>query len=207
MAVAFTYQGLRALGVPRESLDSFPQAFREGMAARAERIGDVGESAPAHWETPFGTGEVHIALSTLSSDAAQLAEELEQARAAYEDTPGVRVVWQQEVRQLPTGRTTFGFRDGISHPHIEGIGLPGTNPRETPLKAGEFLLGYPDETGNLPPRPAPTCWGATGPTWPSARSTPMSRPGAGTCARTAPAPRRRPSWRRRWSGAGPAGRR
>ncbi|WP_326608745.1 hypothetical protein [Streptomyces sp. NBC_01800] len=71
VAVAFTYQGLEALGVPQESLDSsFPWAFREGMAARAELIGDVGESAPAHWEAPFGTGDVHIALSALSSDAA-----------------------------------------------------------------------------------------------------------------------------------------
>lgn len=72
VALAFTYQGLSALGVPQESLDSFPRAFREGMAARAELIGDVGESAPAHWEAPFGTGDVHIALSALSSDAAQL---------------------------------------------------------------------------------------------------------------------------------------
>ncbi|MER5685478.1 Dyp-type peroxidase [Streptomyces sp. NPDC002205] len=162
VAVAFTYQGLRALGVPQESLDSFPRAFREGMAARAELIGDVGESAPAHWEAPFGTGDVHIALSALSSDAAQLRRELERARIAYEDTPGVQVIWQQEVRQLPTGRTTFGFRDGISHPNIEGVGLPGSNPQEVPIKAGEFILGYPDETGSLPPMPSPDVLGRNG---------------------------------------------
>ncbi|MGW1709236.1 Dyp-type peroxidase [Streptomyces sp. NPDC002206] len=162
VAVAFTYQGLRALGVPQESLDSFPRAFREGMAARAELIGDVGESAPAHWEAPFGTGDIHIALSALSSDAAQLRRELERARIAYEDTPGVQVIWQQEVRQLPTGRTTFGFRDGISHPNIEGVGLPGSNPQEVPIKAGEFILGYPDETGSLPPMPSPAVLGRNG---------------------------------------------
>ncbi len=54
-AVAFTHQGLRALGVPQESLDSFPAAFRQGMAARADVLGDVGESDPAQWEPPFGT--------------------------------------------------------------------------------------------------------------------------------------------------------
>ncbi|GAX50992.1 peroxidase [Streptomyces olivochromogenes] len=162
VALAFTYQGLSALGVPQESLDSFPRAFREGMAARAELIGDVGESAPAHWEEPFGTGDVHIALSALSSDAAQLDRELERARVAYEDTPGVQVIWQQEVHQLPTGRTTFGFRDGISHPNIEGVGLPGSNPQEAPIKAGEFILGYPDETGNLPPMPSPDVLGRNG---------------------------------------------
>ncbi|MDT0609775.1 Dyp-type peroxidase [Streptomyces lancefieldiae] len=162
VAVAFTYQGLRALGVPQESLDSFPRAFREGMAARAELIGDVGENAPAHWEAPFGTGDVHIALSALSSDTAQLAQELERARVAFEETPGVRVIWQQDVHQLPTGRTTFGFRDGISHPNIEGVGLPGSNPQEAPIKAGEFILGYPDETGNLPPMPSPDALGRNG---------------------------------------------
>ncbi|MFD9815543.1 Dyp-type peroxidase [Streptomyces sp. NPDC059080] len=162
VAVAFTYQGLKALGVPQESLDSFPRAFREGMAARAELIGDVGESAPAHWEKPFGTGEVHIALSALSSDAAQLDQEWERARVAYQDTPGVQVIWEQAVHQLPTGRTTFGFRDGISHPHIEGVGLPGSNPQEAPLKAGEFILGYPDETGSLPPMPSPEVLGRNG---------------------------------------------
>jgi len=162
VAVAFTYQGLRALGVPQESLDSFPRAFREGMAARAELIGDVGENAPAHWEAPFGTGDVHIALSALSSDAEQLDRELEQARVALENTPGVRVIWQQDVHQLPTGRTTLGFRDGISHPNIEGVGLPCSNPQETPIKAGEFILGYPDETGNLPPMPRPEVLGRNG---------------------------------------------
>ncbi|MFD4597300.1 Dyp-type peroxidase [Streptomyces sp. NPDC058464] len=162
VAVALTYRGLSALGVPQESLDSFPLAFREGMAARAELIGDVGDSAPVHWEAPFGTGDIHIALSALSSDAARLDKELERARAAYEDTPGVRVIWQQEVRQLPTGRTTFGFRDGISHPNIEGVGLPGSNPQEAPIKAGEFILGYPDETGGLPSMPSPDVLGRNG---------------------------------------------
>ncbi|MEU7853893.1 Dyp-type peroxidase [Nonomuraea sp. NPDC049141] len=162
VAVAFTYQGLRALGVPQDSLDSFPRAFRQGMAARADLIGDLGESAPAHWEPPFGTGEVHIALSALSPDAARLEKALERARVAYRDTPGVQVIWQQEVRQLPTGRTTFGFRDGISHPNIEGLGLPGSNPQEIPIKAGEFILGYPDETGNLPSMPSPDVLGRNG---------------------------------------------
>ena len=49
ITVAFTYQGLKALGVPQESLDSFAPEFQQGMAARAADLGDVGESAPEHW--------------------------------------------------------------------------------------------------------------------------------------------------------------
>jgi hypothetical protein len=35
IAVGISYAGLEAIGVPQESLQSFPEAFREGMAARA----------------------------------------------------------------------------------------------------------------------------------------------------------------------------
>ena len=47
VSVALTYQGLKALGVPQESLDSLSWEFRQGMAARAKELGDVGESDPA----------------------------------------------------------------------------------------------------------------------------------------------------------------
>ena len=40
IALAITFQGLRALGVPRESLDSFPAEFQAGMAARAATLRD-----------------------------------------------------------------------------------------------------------------------------------------------------------------------
>ena len=36
IAVAISYTGLVALGVPEESLQSFPEAFRVGMAGRAD---------------------------------------------------------------------------------------------------------------------------------------------------------------------------
>ena len=48
---------------------------------------------------------------------------------------------------MPGEREPFGFHDGISHPAIEGSGIAGTNPNEQPIKAGDFVLGYPDEMG------------------------------------------------------------
>ena len=50
---------------------------------------------------------------------------------------------------MPNDKEPFGFKDGISHPAIEGSGIPGTNPKEAPLKAGEFVLGYRDEMNGL----------------------------------------------------------
>ena len=162
ITVAFTYHGLKALGVPQASLDSFTPEFREGMAARAAILGDVGESSPEHWEPPLGSSEVHVALAALSPDVARLESAAEKARRAHEELDGVEVVWQQDCYQLPSGRTSFGFKDGIGQPAVEGSGRPPTNPRERPLKAGEIILGYPDETGELPPMPTPEVLGRNG---------------------------------------------
>lgn len=162
ITVAFSYRGLEALGVPQASLDSFAPEFRQGMAARAAELGDVGMSSPEHWEQPLGSGDVHVALSVISSDSGRLEQLAERARRAHQQLPGVEVVWRQDCYQLPSGRTSFGFKDGIGQPAIEGSGIPPTNPRERPLKAGEIILGYADETGQLPPMPTPEVLGRNG---------------------------------------------
>src|SRR6059058_6199570 len=160
--VAFTHHGLRALGVPQDSLDSFAPEFQQGMAARAAELGDVGESSPEHWEKPLGTADVHVALAVLSPDGARLEALAERARNAHEQLLGVEVIWRQDCYQLPTGRTSFGFKDGIGQPAVEGSGISPTNRQERPIKAGEIILGYPDETGELPPMPSPEVLGRNG---------------------------------------------
>ncbi len=162
ITVAFTYHGLKALGVPQSSLDSFAPEFQQGMAARAEVLGDVGESGPDHWEKPLGSSDVHVAIAILSSHEARLQAVGERARKAHAELPGVELIWRQDCYQLATGRTSFGFKDGIGQPAVEGSGRPPTNPRDRPLKAGEIILGYPDETGDLPPMPTPEVLGRNG---------------------------------------------
>ena len=49
VTLAFTWNGLRALGVPEESLATFPEEFRQGMAARADILGDTGADHPDNW--------------------------------------------------------------------------------------------------------------------------------------------------------------
>lgn len=157
-----TFHGLKALGVPPASLESFAWELREGMVARARALGDVGESAPDTWERPLGTEEVHVVLTALAPDAGKLQSALDRARQSHADLKGIKPIWRQDCHALPNEREPFGFRDGISHPAIEGSGIPGSNPHETPLKAGEFVLGYPDEMGGLPPMPAPEILGRNG---------------------------------------------
>jgi Dyp-type peroxidase family len=162
ITVAFTYHGLQALGVPQASLDSFAPEFREGMAARAAILGDIGASGPENWEAPLGTSDVHVAIAAISSDATTLRAAAEKARRAHQELPGVELVWRQDCYQLGTGRTSFGFKDGIGQPAVEGSGRAPSNSHERPLKAGEIILGYPDETGELAPMPTPAVLGRNG---------------------------------------------
>jgi len=149
VSVALTHEGFKALGVPQESLDSLSWEFRQGMRARARDLGDTGESAPDNWEAPLGTGDVHVVIVVVSPDEERLEAALEPARKAYRQMSGIEAIWRQNCHALPTETEPFGFRDGISHPAIEGSGIPGSNPKEEPLKAGEFVLGYPDEMGGV----------------------------------------------------------
>ncbi|MEU7748386.1 Dyp-type peroxidase [Nonomuraea sp. NPDC049158] len=161
VSVALTYHGLKALGVPAEWLDTFAWEFRQGMAARAHALGDTGESGPEHWESPLGTPDVHVVLVALAPNSALLEAAIDRARPAYEALPGVTAIWRQTCHALPTETEPFGYRDGISHPAVEGSGIAGTNPLETPLKAGEFVLGYRDELGGIQ-TPQPDVLGRNG---------------------------------------------
>jgi Dyp-type peroxidase family len=162
VSVSLTYQGLCALGVPQDSLDSFAWEFQQGMAARAKALGDVGEASPENWERPLGTNDVHVVVTALSPDQQGLEAAIGRARAAFSDLPGVQPIWRQDCHALATEKEPFGFRDGIGHPAVEGSGIPGSNPKEQPFKAGEFVLGYLDETGAMPPMPRPEVLGRNG---------------------------------------------
>lgn len=162
VSVAVSYQGLKALGVPQASLNTFSPEFRDGMAARANVLGDTGESAPEHWEKPFGTDAVHLAVTALAPDATRLEAALARARTALQKFAGVTPIWRLDCHVLPDEKEAFGFRDGISQPAIEGSGIPGANLHEAPLKAGEFFLGYPSETGDMAPAPQPEVLGRNG---------------------------------------------
>src|SRR3982074_1901477 len=59
VTLAFTWNGLRALGVPKESLQTFPHEFRPGMADRADILGDTGANAPGRWVGGLAGEDLH----------------------------------------------------------------------------------------------------------------------------------------------------
>ena len=162
VALGITHAGLRALGLPQRCLDSFPLAFRQGMAARAGILGDVGENAPEHWDPPYGTDDVHIALTLLSTTDQVWRQSLATARAHLDALPGVHLLLREDFAQLPGGRTPLGYRDGISFPHIQGNDPNPIASPEASIAAGEFILGYPGEAGRHLPMPQPEVLGRNG---------------------------------------------
>ena len=64
MSVAFTWNGLRALGADEGSLASFPEEFKQGMVARSEVLGDTGANHP---EKRLGGLPVRISTPSSSS--------------------------------------------------------------------------------------------------------------------------------------------
>ena len=162
ISVAFTYAGLVALGVPADSLDSFPEAFRAGMAARAGQFRDDGDNAPAHWDAQFGSGQVHIGVSIFSDSEQAWHQTMAMARQQYEGLPGLAVLVEQDFGAQPGDLNPLGYKDSIGQPAIEGSGvdpLPGQGP---PIKAGEFILGYPGQDGVPLPMPQPDVLGRNG---------------------------------------------
>ncbi|HEX8086191.1 MAG TPA: hypothetical protein VF529_18000, partial [Solirubrobacteraceae bacterium] len=110
--VAVTAAGLRALGVSKEVVGSFSTEFRQGMAARSERLGDVGPSDPATWEGGLGSGEAHVLLTINAQQTSEHRRALGKMRAAMDAAGGLRIVHQEDTELLPGSREHFGYADG-----------------------------------------------------------------------------------------------
>jgi Dyp-type peroxidase family len=162
IAVAISYAGLVALGVPNDSLRSFPEAFRMGMAARAERLHDEGANDPTKWDPPFGRGQIHIQVSIVSDSAAKWRRTMETARQHYQGFSGVTVLLTQDFGAQPGSLNSLGYKDGIGQPSIEGSGVEPLPGQGRPIKAGEFILGYPGESGAPLAMPQPDVLGRNG---------------------------------------------
>ncbi|MEV6100803.1 peroxidase [Nocardia sp. NPDC051981] len=150
VSVAFTWTGLRALGVPADALASFPEEFRQGMAARAEVLGDAGANHPDHWIDGTAGDDLHAIVILFARDAAERDRRVAEHDALLAACPGVTVLSSLDLEAVPPfgyAHDHFGYRDRLSQPVIEGTGEEPTPGSGAPLKAGEFILGYDDESG------------------------------------------------------------
>ena len=174
--VALTYAGLERLDVDEATLRLLPDAFREPIRERARiQLGDN----PDEWDDEFGNPGTHLLVLLASSEDPQHDDRFERrfpklARAAAWlegrlRCHAARRLHRQDVEALltpagqPNLREHFGFADGFGQPAVEGVpnNWPGQGvpePSETgawrDIKAGEFILGYPNEDGEALPERA-----------------------------------------------------
>jgi Dyp-type peroxidase family len=152
--IAFTYEGLKRLGLGDELLGDLSPEFREGMAGTEHRqriLGDVGESAPDKWRWGGARNpEPHAVLMLYGRDEGVLSELLNEQRARFTNA-GLQLIEQLDTNWLPHQKEHFGFRDGVSQTGIQGFHT-STAPGNT-VAAGEFLLGYLNAYGQFTRRP------------------------------------------------------
>ncbi|MEP0712363.1 hypothetical protein [Algoriphagus sp.] len=161
--IAFTHDGLRALGLDEDNLGSFSREFRQGMVSphRSRLLGDADSSSPEHWI--WGAAhheEIHICLMVFGNDKSAkddlgkdklvCLDYYAELAAQFEEN-GLLELFHIDGQTQPDNKEHFGFRDGISQPIIEGSGRVGN--QDDVIKAGEFLFGYKNEFGVYPDTP------------------------------------------------------
>ena len=158
VTVAFTWNGLKALGVDDASLATFPEEFHQGMAARANILGATGANHPDHWIGGMANPSLHAIVVLFARNV----EERERCTREHQEylsrCTGVEALSSLDLEALPPfgyPHEHFGYHDRLSQPVIEGTLVeptPGSGPA---IEAGEFFLGYPDEEGGPGALPQP----------------------------------------------------
>jgi deferrochelatase/peroxidase EfeB len=153
VTLALGASGLRRLGLAEEGLATFPFAFLEGMTPeyRARILGDKPDvDGPWVWDDRnfdaalLVYGKTPEALAELENKLRRLA-----AEAGMDPGHTIPLVELSDDKTEP-----FGFVDGISQPVIRGTYKALRNGDSIHIvEPGEFILGYPDNRGNLPPGP------------------------------------------------------
>jgi deferrochelatase/peroxidase EfeB len=167
-------EGLEALGLPEEGRATFPPAFIAGMGKRGRILGDTDGNAQAHWWWMDGAHAAVLVYGESSRACSALRRRLNDLAATH----GATLVHEVPLRDLPARKKAavdkgtagsgnarhaeskfdpepFGFADGISQPLIQGT-YKAERAEANSLHIvapGEFVLGYPDNRGNMPPGP------------------------------------------------------
>ena len=145
---------LSGAGLPPDALESFPAAFVDGMNGpeRSRILGDDGAPEDQWWWR--GDRAYDAALLVYGKTEADVATLVGKLRASAEGL-GHAIARSIPLRPVPDeAHEPFGFLDGVSQPVIRGTyqGLRNPDPIHL-VEPGEFILGYPDNRGNLPPGP------------------------------------------------------
>jgi len=168
--VAFTFDGLAALGLSSATLQSFPPEFQGGMTQdyRARALGDTGTNSPEYWQ--WGGTKPGLAKNGDQTQAvdleklpdllllcyAELASQLDamvaDLKSHWVACGAVVIADERAEPDMHDSREHFGFRDNITSVHIDG-GFGVKDPGQSIVPAGEFVLGYKNAYGQYTATP------------------------------------------------------
>ena len=170
VSIAMTHEGLIEAGVRPSSTHPFPSTFADGMGnlLHRKKLGDT--QAPADWrwtDTSRAAGPQTFVAHWLAacywdgqrgSDHPLLqAPALRAAGFRVEEIPADPAFIQKDGSAIEP----FGFRDGIAQPVVDGLrggqskrhrhihNSARPQARDHLIAPGEFVLGYPNEYGDL----------------------------------------------------------
>jgi deferrochelatase/peroxidase EfeB len=149
--MAFTYQGLKVLELPRASLIGFSEEFAAGMKQRKDILGDDGPSSPKYWDPIWRNSreknrelDVHVLVTINGTTPEQIEERFDWLMDTADRFPtgvallkghrgdnGAEDLPYQDVHAVfdpatgyPTAKEHFGYTDGIGDPYFEGLADP-----------------------------------------------------------------------------------
>src|SRR4030095_16701688 len=105
VTVAFTWNGLRALGVDAGSLATFPEEFRHGMAARAAILGDTGANHPDRWVGGLASPDLHAIVILFARDVPERERCVREHQQYLAGFPGVETLSTLDMEATPP----FGY--------------------------------------------------------------------------------------------------
>src|ERR1043165_436471 len=120
--------------------------------ARARILGDVDRNAAENWT--WGRSQPDVALLVYGTSPQGVAA-LKQRVIDFALAQGMTQPHEIPLKKVADDKKEpFGFVDGISQPVIRGTykGMRSADPIHL-MEPGEFILGYPDNRGNMPPGP------------------------------------------------------
>jgi len=167
--VGITWPGLVALGVD----DRFPpvptgsfDAFIEGAATRAERVGDHGDSGPEHWIGGFGSGNDHVMMGLYASTPEAMQQYSDRLIALIEQggafeplcqVDGAAMTEMVDGKPTPVPKVHFGYTDGLTiTPRIQGG--PEPVPADHQEACAPWLFVLSDDAANYDLPDPPALW-------------------------------------------------
>src|SRR3954447_20826746 len=101
VSVAFSWNGLRALGLDEDSLATFPEEFKQGMVARAEMLGDTGANHPDRWVGGMASPDLHAVVILFARDNAERDRCKAEHSRLLAQCAGVEVLFKLDLNATP----------------------------------------------------------------------------------------------------------